>query len=143
VRIVVRCAQGDADVVILTCTLHAGTRGMVDGPFLAAMRPGAFLVNVARGGLLDYDAVRAALEADTLGGLGTDVAWSEPWDPDDAVASHPRVLMTPHVAGVTDVSYETMARIVAEEARRLADGRAPGPGVAVFVEGSRAAQANT
>jgi phosphoglycerate dehydrogenase-like enzyme len=42
--------------------------------------------------------------------------------------------MTPHVAGVTDVSYITMARIVAEEARRFADGRAPGPDVAVFCD---------
>ena len=126
------CAQGDADLVVLTCTLHAGTRGLVDAPFLAAMRPGAHLVNVARGGLLDYEAVRAALQAGTLGGLGTDVAWREPWDPEDVVARHPRVVMTPHVAGVTDVSYATMARIVAEEARRHAQGQPPSDDVAVF-----------
>jgi phosphoglycerate dehydrogenase-like enzyme len=124
--------QGEADLVVLTCTLHAGTRGLVNASFLAAMRPGAHLVNVARGGLLDYDAVRASLEAGTLGGLGTDVAWREPWDPEDAVACHPRVVMTPHVAGVTDVSYATMARIVAEEARRHAEGRPPSEDVAVF-----------
>ena len=130
---------GQADIVVLTCTLHAGTRGLVNAPFLAAMRPGSILINVARGGLLDYDAVRGALESGALGGLGTDVAWSEPWDPADAVATHPRCIMTPHVAGVTDVSYTTMARIVAEEARRLADGRPPGPDVAVFSELTRAA----
>jgi phosphoglycerate dehydrogenase-like enzyme len=126
--------QGEADLVILTCTLHAGTRGLVNARFLAAMRPGAHLVNVARGGLLDYDAVRSALESGALGGLGADVAWSEPWDPSDPVAAHPRVIMTPHVAGVTDVSYSAMARVVAEEARRHADGRPPGADVAVFCD---------
>ena len=127
---------GDADLVVLTCTLHEGTRGLVDTRFLAAMRRGAHLINVARGGLLNYDAVRAALESGALGGLGTDVAWREPWDPEDPVARHPRVVMTPHVAGVTDVSYRTMARIVAEEAHRHADGRPPSGDVAIFADGA-------
>ena len=142
--------QGMADVVVLTCTLNETTRHLADARFLQAMRRGAVLVNVARGGLMEYGAVREvcacvlcascaaltglpqALESGHLGGLGTDVAWSEPWDPEDPVASHPRCVMTPHVAGVTDVSYRAMARIVADEARRHARGEGPSDRVAVF-----------
>jgi len=126
--------QGAADVVILALTQNAHTRGLVDASFLAAMRPGACLVNVSRGGLLDYDAVLAALTSGHLGGLGSDVAWVEPWDPADPVASHPRAFFTPHVGGVTDVSYGAMAAIVAEEARRDLAGQTAGPEVCVHLE---------
>ena len=143
---------------MLTCTLNDTTHHLADARFLQAMRRGAVLINVARGGLMEYGAVREvsdvllfaqllchtqpltdmphpwtqALESGRLGGLGTDVAWSEPWDPEDAVARHHRCVMTPHVAGVTDVSYRAMARIVAEEARRHARGEGPSAKVAVF-----------
>jgi hypothetical protein len=71
----------------------------------------AILVNIARGHLLDYDAVKSALETGRLAGLGMDVAWSEPFDPSDPVARHPNVILTPHVAGVSDKSYRTMAEV--------------------------------
>jgi phosphoglycerate dehydrogenase-like enzyme len=101
------------------------------------MRPGALLVNVSRGGLVSYDAALGALRSGSLGGFGTDVCWSEPWDPEDELARHPRVLITPHVAGVTDVSYKSMARIVAEEVRRDIAGEEPDhAAVAVQKEGS-------
>ena len=51
------------------------------------------------GGLLDYNDVRAALHSGHIGGLGLDVQWEEPWDPEDPVSRHPNVLLTPHVAG--------------------------------------------
>ncbi len=73
-----------------------------------------------------------ALESGHLGGLGTDVAWHEPWDPTDRVAAHPRCIMTPHVAGVTDVSYRAMARVVADEVRRHAAGLPPSHAVGIF-----------
>lgn len=53
------------------------------------------------------------------------VQWQEPVDPNDPIVSHPRVYLTPHVAGVTDVSYRTMARIVAREVRRIKQGLPP------------------
>jgi phosphoglycerate dehydrogenase-like enzyme len=71
----------------------------------------AILVNIARGHLLDYDAVKSALETGRLAGLGMDVAWSEPFDPSDPVARHPNVILTPHLAGVSDKSYRTMAEV--------------------------------
>jgi phosphoglycerate dehydrogenase-like enzyme len=104
---------------------NASTAGMVGREFLAAMKPEAILVNAARGGLLQYEPVKVALESGRLGGLATDVMWSEPCDPDDPLVLHPRVIVTPHVAGVTDVSYATMAKVLAAEVRRLHAGHAP------------------
>lgn len=72
---------------------------------------GAYVVNIARGGLLDYDAVLAGIESGHLGGLAIDVAWTEPFDPTDPILQHPNVLITPHVGGVTDLSYQAMGKV--------------------------------
>lgn len=72
---------------------------------------GAHVVNVGRGGVLDYDAVMAALESGHLGGLGIDVAWTEPFDPSDPLLKYPNVLITPHIAGVTKLSYQNMSKV--------------------------------
>lgn len=124
-------ALGDADLVFLTLTLNESSERLVDGAFLAAMRPGSLLVNVSRGGLVCHAAALAALRSGALGGFASDVAWREPWEPGEELASHPRVLMTPHVAGVTDVSYRAMARIVADEVRRHRCGQPPSDAVSV------------
>ncbi|KAH9330239.1 hypothetical protein KI387_002347, partial [Taxus chinensis] len=99
-----------ADIVVTCCQLNAETVGLVNAKFLSSMKKGAFLVNVARGGLLDYEAIKASLESGHLGGLGLDVAWFEPFDPADPIAQHPKVLITPHIAGVTELSYRNMAK---------------------------------
>jgi D-isomer specific 2-hydroxyacid dehydrogenase, NAD binding domain len=69
-------------------------------------------VNIARGGILDYDAVYQHLKTGHLGGLGIDVAWFEPFNPDDPILKLPNVLITPHVGGVTEYSYRTMAKVL-------------------------------
>mmetsp|Transcript_5545 Transcript_5545/g.15905 ORF Transcript_5545/g.15905 Transcript_5545/m.15905 type:complete len:365 (+) Transcript_5545:567-1661(+) len=114
-----------ADIVVLACTQSAETKGLVDKAFLHACKRGVFIVNVARGGLLDYDAVSDGLAKGCIGGLGLDVAWEEPLEPDDPLWSDPRVIATPHVAGVTEVSYRNMATILAEEVRRVQQGLPP------------------
>lgn len=111
-----------ADIVVTCATLTSETVGMVNVKFLSSMKKGAFLVNVARGGLLDYEAVKASLECGHLGGLGTDVAWFEPFDPADPIIQHPKVLITPHVAGVTEVSYRNMAKVIGDCALHLNNG---------------------
>lgn len=103
-----------ADIVVTCATLTTETVGMVNAKFLSSMKKGAFLVNVARGGLLDYEAVKASLECGHLGGLGTDVTWFEPFDPEDPILQHPKVLITPHVAGVTELSYRNMAKVIGD-----------------------------
>lgn len=60
---------------------------------------------------MDYDAILRHLKSGHLGGLGIDVAWSEPFDPDDAILKFPNVILTPHVAGVTEPSYRYMAKV--------------------------------
>lgn len=72
---------------------------------------GSLLVNIARGGLLDYEAVADYLESGHLGGLGIDVAWHEPFNPNDPILKFKNVLITPHVAGVTEHSYRSMAKV--------------------------------
>ena len=72
---------------------------------------GALLVNIARGGLLNYEAVLYYLKSGHLGGLGVDVAWTEPFDPDDPILKFKNVVITPHVAGVTEYSYRSMSKV--------------------------------
>eukprot|EP00897_Mesotaenium_endlicherianum_P003006 jgi/Mesen1/2733/ME000169S01906 len=112
-----------ADVVVMSCLLTRETAGMVDKAFLGSMKKGAVLVNIARGGLLDYAAVREALDSGHLGGLGIDVAWQEPFDPEDPIAQHPKVIITPHIGGVTELSYQRMAEIINETVQQVKSGQ--------------------
>ncbi|XP_039801569.1 D-3-phosphoglycerate dehydrogenase-like isoform X1 [Panicum virgatum] len=83
---------------------------------------GSYLVNIARGRLLDYKVVFDHLESGHLGGLGIDVAWTEPFDPNDPILKFSNVILTPHVAGVTEYSYRTMAKVVGDVALQLHSG---------------------
>jgi len=112
-----------ADIVATCCTVNPSTKGIVNAKFLAAMKKGAHVVNVARGGLLDYDAVLAALKSGHLGGLAIDVTWTEPFDPADPILQLPNVLITPHVAGVTTLSYNNMAKALLEGVDQFASGK--------------------
>lgn len=112
----------EADVVIVSLLLNSETAGIVNEKFLSSMKKGALLINIARGGLLDYNAVFLHLESGHLGGLGIDVAWVEPFDPNDKILKFQNVLITPHVAGVTEYSYRTMAKVVGDTALQLHAG---------------------
>ncbi|OAE31644.1 hypothetical protein AXG93_3384s1180 [Marchantia polymorpha subsp. ruderalis] len=98
---------------------HSATGGVLS----VVYNPGALLVNVARGGLMDYTAVSEALKSGHLGGLATDVTWVEPIDPKDPIVHLPNVVVTPHVAGVTEYSYLQMGQLVADAALQLYDGK--------------------
>lgn len=115
-------AVAKADYVVVCVKYDARSHHLIDADVLAAMKPGAFLINIARGGLVDPEALTAALESGHLAGAGLDVFWQEPVDP-----SHPlfrqNVIATPHIAGVTDASYAAIAQAVAENVRRYADGK--------------------
>ncbi|ONK55643.1 uncharacterized protein A4U43_UnF610 [Asparagus officinalis] len=114
---------GEADIVVPCLQLNAETAGIVDGKLLSHMRKGSLLVNVSRGRILDYKAVFDHLRSGHLGGLAIDVAWTEPFDPDDPILKFPNVLITPHVAGVTEYSYRKMAKIVGNCALQLHSGQ--------------------
>ncbi|PPR99596.1 hypothetical protein GOBAR_AA21071 [Gossypium barbadense] len=112
-----------ADIVVCCLSMNKETVGIVNKPFISSMKKGALLVNIARGGLLDYEAVVQHLESGHLGGLGVDVAWKEPFDPNDPVLKFKNVILTPHVAGVTEHSYRSMAKVVGDVALQLHAGK--------------------
>ena len=92
---------------------------MIDAEALAAMPRGGYLINVARGGLVNYEALYAALASGQLAGAGLDVYWQEPIAPGDPLLALPNVMATPHIAGVTDRSYEEIADAVTANIERL------------------------
>ena len=92
---------GWADAVVSTAPLTDATRGMVDRNAFAAMRPGAWFVNVGRGDVVDEPALIAALQSGRLGGAGLDVFAVEPLPADSPLWTIPNVIITPHSSGDT------------------------------------------
>jgi D-3-phosphoglycerate dehydrogenase len=90
-----------SDVVVLVIALGAQTRGLLDEGRLARMKPGALLVNGARGEVVDEAALVRALESGAVGGAALDVFSTEPLPADSPLRSAPRVLLSPHMAGST------------------------------------------
>ena len=117
-------AVRDADFVIITARYEPESLHLFDRSALQAMKPGAFFVNVARGGFVDKTALGDALRSGHIGGAGLDVIEGEPIDPNDTLLGL-NVVLTPHVAGVTDLSYEGIAREFAQNVLRHARGEPP------------------
>jgi D-3-phosphoglycerate dehydrogenase len=103
-----------SDVLSLHCPLTPDTRHLIGPPVLAALPRGAFVVNTARGGLIDEPALLAAIESGHLGGAGLDVFEQEPPPAADKLRRHERVIVTPHLAGVTEASLVAMGVMAAE-----------------------------
>jgi phosphoglycerate dehydrogenase-like enzyme len=110
-----------ADVVVLAVPLTADSEGLVDAGFLASMKPGALLINVARGRIVDTTALLAALIAGRIT-AALDVTDPEPLPPDHPLWSAPGILITPHVGGNTTAFEPRARRLVAEQLRRFATG---------------------
>jgi len=112
-----------ADIVIVLLPLTAGTVGMLDGPELALMAPGALLVNAARGPIVDTPALLAALNAGRIR-AALDVTDPEPLPPEHPLWQAPGTLITPHVAGDTVAAEQRAFALVGEQVRRYARGEA-------------------
>jgi D-3-phosphoglycerate dehydrogenase len=114
-----------ADVVTLHLPLTKETNRILGAEQIARMKPTACIVNTARGALIDQTALRAALLADRLGGFAADVLDVEPPVSDDPLLRSPRVLLTPHIASLTDATYREMCIFTAENVVAVLEGRAP------------------
>ncbi len=115
---------GASDVVSLHCPLTATTRGVIDAGALASMKPGAILVNTARGPLIDEDALCDALAAGRLGGAGLDVFVGEP-RLNPRLHDAPRLVLAPHLGSATTTARTRMAELCAHAVRDVLAGRRP------------------
>jgi D-3-phosphoglycerate dehydrogenase len=111
-----------SDFVTVHTPLTEQTRGMIGVEALARMKPTAYLINCARGGVVDEQALLEALEAGRLAGAAVDVFAREP-AADSPLARHPRVVATPHLGASTVEAQEAVARLVAEQVLHVLEGR--------------------
>jgi len=114
-----------SDIVSVHCPMTSQTRGLFDAHAFATMRPGAIFINTARGGIHDEAALYAALASGQIGGAGLDVWDREPPPKDHPLLSHPAVLPSPHIGGVTHESRDRVARMAAEVFIAVAAGQVP------------------
>lgn len=108
-----------ADFLVLACPLTDETRNLVDAAVLAAMKPTARLVNVARGRVVDEPALVAALREGRIGGAALDVTADEPLPQDSPLWDMPQVLITPHTAGETHSYEDNVLDMMMENIERL------------------------
>jgi D-3-phosphoglycerate dehydrogenase len=116
---------GQADVVVLCCPLTAQTTSLIDRQRIARMKPGALLVNVSRGPVVDEDALVRALRDGLIGGAALDVFATQPLPADHPYLGFPNVIVTPHMAGITEESMARMGIGAAEEAIRILNNELP------------------
>ena len=116
-----------ADIVSLHLPLAASTHHLIDRERLATMKSGAILVNAARGGLIDHEALLEAVESGRLGGAALDVFESEPLPPDSPLRRSDKLLLTPHLAASTAEAQARAATEICEYVRDfLVDGAVRG-----------------
>ena len=116
---------GRADYVVLTCPLTPETTKIVDAAAFAAMKPSAYLINMARGACVDEAAMLAALQSGSIAGAGLDILVDEPLPEESPFWAMENVIITPHTGGET-VQYErNLIDILAENIRRLQVDESP------------------
>ena len=125
----VRCLHGpggfdtlltESEILVLLAPLTPETENLIDAARIARMKPGAHIINVARGPMIDDDALLAALDSGQLGSATLDVFRTEPLPTDHPYWSHPSVTISPHIASIT--RPETAARTIVEQVERFERG---------------------
>ncbi|RMG69933.1 MAG: D-2-hydroxyacid dehydrogenase, partial [Bacteroidetes bacterium] len=112
----------DSDVISLHCPLTAGNAGFVDEALLRRMKPDAYLINTARGPLIDEGALLRVLQSGQLAGVALDVLSEEPPPPDHPLFGAPRCLITPHIAWGTQAARARLIEMAAENLAAFQQG---------------------
>jgi len=115
---------GQSDYVVLAVPLTPATEKMIGEAELRAMRPNAYLVNIARGRIIDEQALIRALQEEWIMGAGLDVTEEEPLPSSSPLYSMPNVILTPHISGHSVHYEERLAELFAENIRRFRAGEA-------------------
>ncbi|MBU0583776.1 MAG: hydroxyacid dehydrogenase [Alphaproteobacteria bacterium] len=114
-----------SDIVVLCCPLTPETTGLINRERIGRMKPGALLINVSRGPVVEDDALIEALSDGRLGGAALDVFVTQPLPPDHPYFRLDNVIITPHMAGITEESMMRMGIGAAEETIRILGGDLP------------------
>jgi D-3-phosphoglycerate dehydrogenase len=114
-----------ADFVSVHCPRDGATLGLIGAAEFARMKPGAFFIQTARGGIHDEAALAAALAEGHIAGAGVDVFLKEPPPPDHPLLAFDNVIATPHIAGITQEALHEMARAAAEQWIAIFRGEVP------------------
>jgi phosphoglycerate dehydrogenase-like enzyme len=113
---------GSADAIVVTLPLTDETRGIVDASTIARMKHGVVFVNVGRGGVVDEEALIAALDSGRVGGAALDVFATEPLPADSPLWTHPNVLISPHTSALSVHENERIVELFCENLRRYLRG---------------------
>lgn len=120
-----------SDVITIHIPLMKATENMIGEKEFALMKPGTFLINTARGGLINEKDLLNALDNGTLAGFAADVVSNEPPPVHHPLSAHPKTLITPHTGSLTATTYRYMCMTTVENTLRLLSGDQPDP-VSVF-----------
>jgi phosphoglycerate dehydrogenase-like enzyme len=116
-------AAAELDYLVLLVPLEDDTRNIVSDAVLSAMKPTAYLINLARGGVLDEDALLRALNEKKIAGAALDALAKEPLPPDNPLWSMPNVIITPHIGGFSDTYVRDAARQFEQSLAHFVAGR--------------------
>ncbi|MET4780557.1 D-2-hydroxyacid dehydrogenase [Glaciihabitans sp. UYNi722] len=112
-----------ADYLVIVVPLTAATANLIDAAAVTALKPGAVVVNVARGGIIDEEALRAGLRSGQIAGAVLDVFDDEPLGPEHPWWNEPTVFVTPHVSGFAPQYSRQVIELVTENLRRFTEGQ--------------------
>lgn len=115
----------ESDFVSLHCPLNEETECMIGYDQLCKMKETAYLINIARAGLVDREGLLSALKEQKIAGAGLDVFWEEPLNLDDELLKLDNLMLTPHIATSTNESRSNNFRQVAKDIKRVANGEKP------------------
>jgi len=124
----------EADFVTLHIPLRPATHGLINEDRLQLMRPSAYLINMARGAVVEHDALVRALREGWIAGAALDVYPREPISPDDPLLDLPNVILTPHIGNNTRRAMARMVRTAAEQIIQALNGEPPVHAVLSFIE---------